>query len=117
MASRPPSRKATTAQRCPRSRTRADGSAPSPRPDVAQHQAGTARGPQPNLKKAPPPPPGAGLWQIFGVARGDSFTLSAVASTKASNRRTGKLSVAVRGGTLTVTESGGCARTAQLSRG
>jgi hypothetical protein len=77
----------------------------------------TARGPQPNLKKAQPPAPGAGLWQIYGVAKGDAFPLRALASTKGANRLSEKLSVAVQGSTMTVTESGGCGRTARLSRG
>jgi len=77
----------------------------------------TARGPQPNLKKAPPPAPGAGLWQIYGVAKGDAFPLRALASTKGANRLSEKLSVAVQGNAMTVTESGGCGRTARLSRG
>ena len=77
----------------------------------------TARGPQPNLKKAPPPAPGAGLWQIYGVATGNDFSLRAVASTKGANRLSEKLSVAVQGSAMTVTESSGCGRTARLSRG
>ena len=77
----------------------------------------TARGPQPNLKKAPPPAPGPGLWQIYGVAKGDAFPLRAVASTKGANRVSEKLNVAVQGSAMTVTESGGCGRTARLSRG
>jgi hypothetical protein len=77
----------------------------------------TARGPQPNLKKGQPPAPGPGLWQVYGIARGNAFPLTAVASTQGSNRRTSKLSVSAQGDTLTVTESGGCGRTAQLRRG
>jgi hypothetical protein len=77
----------------------------------------TARGPQPNLKKAPPPPPGPGLWQVYGVAKGDSFSLTAYASVQGAARRSSKLAVVAQGNTLTVTESGGCGRTARLSRG
>jgi hypothetical protein len=77
----------------------------------------TARGPRPNLKKAPPPAPGPSLWQVYGVAKGSSFSLTAVASTKGANRLSEKLSVAVQGSAMTVTENGGCGRTARLSRG
>ncbi len=84
-----------------------DGSASDP----------TVKGPQPNLRKAPAPAPGAGLWQIYGVAKGNSFSLQALASVQGNTRRSGKLSVSAQGNTLTVTESGGCGRTARLSRG
>src|SRR5262249_8235302 len=47
----------------------------------------TARGPQPNLKKAPPPAPSAGLWQVYGVAKANSFSLTAVASTQGAKRQ------------------------------
>jgi len=77
----------------------------------------TAKGPQPNLKKAPPPAPGPGLWQVYGVAKGDSFPLTAYASVQGAARRSSKLAVVAQGNTLTVTESGGCGRTARLSRG
>ena len=77
----------------------------------------TAKGPQPNLKKAPPPAPGPGLWQVYGVAKGDSFSLTAYASVQGAARRSSKLAVVAQGNTLTVTESGGCGRTARLSRG
>ena len=76
----------------------------------------TARGPQPNLRKAPPPAPGVGLWQIYGVAKGNAFPLRALASTKGANRLSEKLNVAVQGNSMTVTESSGCGRTAQLRR-
>ena len=78
----------------------------------------TARSPVPNTKKAPPPAPTPGLWQIHGVAKAaGSFTLLAVSSVKGSDRREGKLNVSGQGGTLTVTESSGCGRTARLSKG
>ena len=77
----------------------------------------TAKGPAPNLKKAPPPPPRPGLWQVYGVAKGNSFLLTASASVQGRDRRSTKLSVSAQGGTLTVTESSGCGRTARLSRG
>ena len=77
----------------------------------------TTRGPQPNLKTAPPPAPGPGLWQVYGVAKGDSFPLTAYASVQGAARRSTKLAVVAQGNTLTVTESGGCGRTARLSRG
>ena len=73
----------------------------------AQHQA---RG----RRRAPTP----GLWQIHGLARpsGD-FPLSSVASVKGTDRREGKLTARSEGGALVVTETGGCRRTARLSRG
>ena len=77
----------------------------------------TVKGPQPNLKKTPPPPPGPGLWQVYGVAKGNSFSLMAFASVQGSARRSNKLAVLAQGNMLTVTESGGCGRTARLSRG
>ena len=77
----------------------------------------TARAPVPNPRKAAPPAPTPGLWQIHGVAKAaGAFTLLAVSSVKGSDRREGKLNVSSQGGTLTVTESGGCGRTAQLSK-
>ena len=72
----------------------------------------TVKGPAPNLKKAPPPAPGPGLWQVYGVARGSAFSLTAMASVQGRERRSSKLTVSAHGGTLTVTESGGCGRTA-----
>ena len=78
----------------------------------------TAQGPVPNLKKTAPPPPTPGLWQIHGLAKPDSFSLMATASVKvAADRRGGKLNVSSQGGMLTVTEAGGCGRTARLSKG
>jgi hypothetical protein len=76
----------------------------------------TAKGPVPNLKKSAPPPPTPGLWQIHGLAKPGTFSLLAVASVKAEDRREGRLTAAVQGNTLTVTEAGGCGRTAQLTR-
>jgi hypothetical protein len=76
----------------------------------------TARGPVPNLKKTAPPAPTPGLWQIHGVAKGGSFSLMALASVKGENHRAGKLSVAVQGASLVVTEQGGCGRTATLTK-
>ena len=76
----------------------------------------TARGPVPNLKKAAPPAPTPGLWQIHGVAKGGSFSLLTTASVKSEDRRSGKLSVAAQGATLVVTEQGGCGRAATLTR-
>jgi hypothetical protein len=84
-----------------------DGSASDP----------SVKGPQPNLKKGPAPAPGAGLWQIYGVAKGNSFSVQALASVQGNSRRSGKLTVSAQGNTLTITESGGCGRTARLSRG
>ncbi|HEY6983321.1 hypothetical protein [Reyranella sp.] len=76
----------------------------------------TAHGPVPNLKKAPPPPPGPGLWQLHGVAKPGSFSLLAVASVKAEDRRVERLTVIAQGAVLVVTEGGGCGRTARLAR-
>lgn len=77
----------------------------------------SAKGPVPNLKKSAPPAPTPGLWQIHGLAKPGTFSLLAVASVKAEDRREGRLTVSVQGNTLTVTESGGCGRTARLTRG
>jgi hypothetical protein len=77
----------------------------------------TAHGPVPNLRKAAPPPPGPGLWQIHGVARPSGpFNLISVASVKGSDRRQGKLTAQSDGAGLVITETGGCRRTARLSR-
>jgi len=76
----------------------------------------TARGPVPNLKKSAPPAPTPGLWQIHGVAKGGSFSLLTTASVKSEDRRSGKLSVAVQGASLVVTEQGGCGRAATLTK-
>ncbi|MGE5151596.1 MAG: hypothetical protein ACM3II_15865 [Rhodospirillaceae bacterium] len=77
----------------------------------------TAKGPVPNLKRTAPPPPTPGLWQIHGLAKPGTFSLLAVASVKADDRREGRLSATLQGSTLTVSESGGCGRTARLTRG
>ena len=77
----------------------------------------TAQGPVPNLRKAPAPAPTPGLWQIHGTVRPGTFPLIAVASVKGGDRRNGKLSATPDGGGLTVTETGGCRRTARLARG
>ena len=77
----------------------------------------SARGPVPNTKKGPPPAPTPGLWQIHGLARPGTFSLLAVASVKGTERREGKLTASLQGSTLTVTEVGGCGRTARLTRG
>ena len=44
------------------------------------------------------------------------FSLTAVASVKGAPRRSSKLAVVAQGNTITVTESGGCGRTARLNR-
>jgi hypothetical protein len=77
----------------------------------------TAHGPAPNTKHAPPPPPMAGLWQIHGLARptGD-FPLLSVASVTGTNRLEGKLSARSDGNALLVRETGGCRRSARLTR-
>ena len=78
----------------------------------------TAHGPVPNQRKAAPPAPTPSLWQIHGLAKSSgTFSLVAVASVKAADRRTGKLSVRSEGGGLVVSETTGCRRTARLSRG
>jgi hypothetical protein len=77
----------------------------------------TARGPVPNTKKGPPPAPTPSLWQIHGLARPGSFSLIAVASVQATDRRQGRLNVTSQNGTLIVTETSGCGRTARLTKG
>src|SRR4029077_111089 len=75
----------------------------------------TAHGPVPNLKKAPPPAPTPGLWQIHGIGRaGGPFYLVLVASVKATDRRQGKLTARSEGGGLVISETTGCRRTARL---
>jgi len=77
----------------------------------------TAHGPVPNLRKAPPPAPTPGLWQIHGIAKpSGTFSLLSVASVKAADRREGKLTARSDGGGLVITENSGCRRTARLSR-
>ena len=77
----------------------------------------TAHGPVPNLKKAPPPAPTPGLWQIHGLAKpSGTFSLVSVASVKATDRREGKLTARSEGSGLVVSENSGCRRTARLSR-
>ena len=77
----------------------------------------TAHGPVPNLKKAPPPAPTPGLWQIHGLAKPSGpFSLVSVASVKATDRRQGKLTARSEGGGLVISENTGCRRTARLSR-
>ena len=77
----------------------------------------TAHGPVPNLKKAPPPAPTPGLWQIHGLVKpSGSFSLISVASVKAADRREGKLTARSEGGGLVISENSGCRRTARLSR-
>ena len=77
----------------------------------------SAHGPVPNTKKGPPPPPTPGLWQIHGLAKPGSFSLLAVASVKATDRRASRLTATVEGNALVITEGGGCGRTARLARG
>ena len=77
----------------------------------------TAHGPVPNQRKAAPPAPTPSLWQIHGLAKSSgTFSLVAVASVKAADRRTGKLAVRSEAGGLLVSETTGCRRTARLSR-
>jgi hypothetical protein len=77
----------------------------------------TAHGPVPNPKKTAAPSPTPGLWQIHGLAKPGTFSLLAVASVKATDRREGRLTANLQGNTLVVTESSGCGRTARLTRG
>lgn len=78
----------------------------------------TARGPVPNPRHAAPPAPSPGLWQIHGMAKaGSTFSLISVASVRGTDRREGKLTARSDGGSLVVTETGGCRRTVRLSRG
>ena len=78
----------------------------------------TARGPVPNTHHGAPPAPTPGLWQVHGVARNTGpFSLISVASVKGTDRREGKLSAKSDGAALVVSETGGCRRTARLSRG
>ena len=77
----------------------------------------TAHGPVPNLKKAPPPAPTPGLWQIHGLAKpSGTFSLVSVASVRATDRRQGKLTARSEGSGLVISENSGCRRTARLSR-
>lgn len=78
----------------------------------------TAHGPVPNQRKGPPPAPTPSLWQIHGVAKSSGpFSLVTVASVKAADRRSGKLTAQSEGGSLVVSETSGCRRTARLARG
>jgi hypothetical protein len=78
----------------------------------------TARGPVPNPRHSAPPAPSPGLWQIHGMAKaGSTFSLISVASVRGTDRREGKLTARSDGGSLVVTETSGCRRTARLSRG
>lgn len=77
----------------------------------------TARGPVPNPNKSAPPPPGPGLWQVHGLAKGNSFNLLSVASVKGTQHQRMQLTARSEGGSLIVTERTGCKRTARLARG
>jgi hypothetical protein len=78
----------------------------------------TAHGPVPNQRKGPPPAPTPSLWQIHGVAKSSGpFSLVTVASVKADDRRSGKLTAQSEGGSLVISETTGCRRTARLARG
>jgi hypothetical protein len=78
----------------------------------------TAQGPVPNQRKGAPPAPTPSLWQIHGLAKSSgSFSLVTVASVKAADRRSGKLTVRSEGSGLVVSETTGCRRTARLARG
>jgi hypothetical protein len=77
----------------------------------------TARGPVPNPNKSAPPPPGPGLWQIHGLAKvGAPFSLLSLASVKGPTHQRMQLSARGDGQSLVVSETGGCRRTARLTR-
>ena len=78
-----------------------------------------AKGPVPNPSKSAPPPATPGLWQLHGTAgNGESFSLLAVASVRvAADRAGGRMSVRRDGAALTISEDGGCRRTARLAKG
>jgi hypothetical protein len=46
-----------------------------------------------------------------------SFSLLAVASVKATDRRESRLTATMQDNALVITESGGCGRTARLAKG
>ncbi len=75
-----------------------------------------AHGPVPNLKRTAPPPPLPGLWQVYGAATSSTFTLRALASVKGPDHRETKFTASVQGGSLVLSESGGCGRKASLTR-
>lgn len=75
-----------------------------------------ARGPVPNTKKAAPPPPTPGLWQIWGIAKPGGFVLRALASVKGTERKETRFNVTGQGNTLTLREGSGCGRTVTLAR-
>ncbi|MBM3644891.1 MAG: hypothetical protein FJX02_11195 [Alphaproteobacteria bacterium] len=78
----------------------------------------SARGPEPNQRKAPPPEPTAALWQLHGLAgTATSFTLLAAASTRGQVRQDTRVTVHREGDALILSEGGGCGRTARLTRG
>lgn len=78
----------------------------------------TARGPVPNTTRAAPPEPTPSLWQVHGVAKDSGqFSLIAVASVKGRSHRDGKLSARSDGGSLVISETSGCRRTARLAKG
>ena len=77
----------------------------------------TAQGPKPNPNKSATPPPGPGLWQIHGVAKvGAPFNLLSLASVKGPTHQRMQLTARGDASGLVITETGGCRRTARLSR-
>ncbi len=76
----------------------------------------SVHGPVPNLKRTAPPPPTPGLWQIYGAASSATFTLRALASVQGTERRQTRFAASLQGGSLVLSESGGCGRKAALSR-
>jgi hypothetical protein len=77
----------------------------------------SAKGPVPNLRKAAPPAPTPGLWQLHGVIGAVTTSLIATASVRGSDRRDARMTVRRDGASLTLTEDGGCRRTTRLVKG
>jgi hypothetical protein len=78
----------------------------------------SAKGPVPNLRKAAPPAPTPGLWQLHGVIGGGATSsLIAVASVRDRDRRDARMTVRRDGAGLTLTEDSGCRRTTRLVKG
>lgn len=78
----------------------------------------SAKGPVPNMRKAAPPAPTPGLWQLHGViGTAATSSLIAVASVRGTDRRDARMTVRRDGTGLTLTEDGGCRRTVRLVKG
>jgi hypothetical protein len=78
----------------------------------------SAKGPVPNLRKAPPPAATPGLWQLHGfIGAGATSSLIATASVRDRDRRDGRMTVRRDGSGLTLSEDSGCRRTVRLVKG